>query len=103
MTWIDLPALTGGGLLSLIFFGGLWLTVRKSLLSGRPWLWFLSSFAVRTSLTIAGFVMFTGGSLTRLICCTAGFVAVKMLLVALALPSRRSGGGNLQNGEEPCT
>ena len=103
MGWIDLPAIAGGGLLGLIFFGGLWLTVRRSLTAKHPGLWFLSSLALRTSVTMAGFVMIAGGSPAGLLCCTAGFVAAKMLMVVLARRSIRSGGGSLQQGEGPCT
>ncbi|NTU68462.1 MAG: ATP synthase subunit I [Chlorobiaceae bacterium] len=102
MAWIDLPALTGGSLLGIFFFGGLWLTVRIILPASRPGLWFMASMALRTATTLAGFVVIAGGSSTRLLCCTTGFVAAKMLLVGIAGHGSRSNGNNRPNREGPC-
>ena len=71
----------GGFGLGVLFFGGLWLTVRKSLFSRRPWLWFLLSMVLRTAITLAGFLLFTGGAFDRLLSCLTGFVAAKLLMI----------------------
>ncbi len=46
-----------GLLLGGFFFGGLWWTVRKGASSRRSALWFFGSFALRTSLVLAGFYL----------------------------------------------
>jgi len=78
-----LLAALAGLLLGALFFGGLWLTVRKSLFSKRPGLWFLVSMLVRTSVTVAGFVLVSRGSAVRLLCCAAGFAAAKLAVLRL--------------------
>ena len=43
-----------GVLLGVLFFGGLWWTVQRGLVSRRPALWFVGSFLLRTSVVLAG-------------------------------------------------
>jgi len=43
-----LPALLAGAVLGVIFFAGLYWTVRRGTQSAHPALWFLSSFLLRT-------------------------------------------------------
>ena len=50
-------ATAGGFFLGVLFFGGLWLTVVKSLVSKRPWVWFLTSMVLRTSIALSGFYL----------------------------------------------
>lgn len=99
MEWINLFAAAGGGLLGLLFFGGLWLTIRKSINSKQPWLWFLSSMIIRTTATVTGFVMIAGGSFVRLLCCTVGFFAVKLIMIRLNRPGEEP---ETAKGGEPC-
>ena len=100
MEWIDMLAAAGGGVLGLLFFGGLWLTVRKSLDSKQPWLWFLSSMLLRSAATVSGFVFIAGNSPRRLIMSTAGFIAVKLVMIRLNRPTVRHGS---EKDGEPCT
>jgi F1F0 ATPase subunit 2 len=74
-------ALAGGFFLGVLFFGGLWLTVVKSLVSKRPWVWFLISMVLRTSITLAGFYLLAGTSLKRLLLCSGGFIVARILVV----------------------
>ena len=74
-------AVAGGFFLGVLFFGGLWLTVVKSLVSKRPWVWFLISMVLRTSITLAGFYLLAGTSLKRLLLCSGGFIAARILVV----------------------
>lgn len=74
--------------LGLVYFGGLWLTVRAGIASARPARWFLGSALLRTGLVLAGFWWFA----TRfpaplaLLACLAGFALAQ--LFALRLPPR---------------
>jgi F1F0 ATPase subunit 2 len=78
---INLPAIVAGFLLGVLFFGGLKLTVRKSILSKRPWLWVLLSMVLRTAISVTGFVMISDGNIIRLLFCTAGFAGAKLLAI----------------------
>ena len=68
------PVLAAGGLLGVIFFGGLWWTVRRGLLSRRPALWFFGSLLLRTGVTLAGFYIVGRDHWERWLICLLGFV-----------------------------
>jgi len=78
-TLILVPACLAGAALGVVFFGGLWWTVRKGVASKQPALWFLGSLLVRLSVTLAGFWLvgfwFTPGTnWARMAACLIGFV-----------------------------
>jgi F1F0 ATPase subunit 2 len=85
LTW----ALAGlaGGLLGAIFFGGLWWTVRKGVLSPRPALWFFGSGLLRMSIVLAGFYFVSGGQWKRLVACLVGFVIARVVVTWLTRSS----------------
>jgi F-type H+-transporting ATPase subunit a len=60
---------SAGVLLGVFFFGGLWWTVRRGLLSKRPASLFLGSLLLRTSIILAGFYVVSGGHWDRLLAC----------------------------------
>jgi F1F0 ATPase subunit 2 len=97
----NLLAAFGGFLLGLLFFGGLWLTVRKGLVSPHPALLFLTSSLLRTAIVIGGFLLISAGDPQRLLFAVGGFVAAKVLSVALG--RRESASENRQKAEKPCT
>jgi F1F0 ATPase subunit 2 len=72
-----------GGLLGAIFFGGLWWTVRKGVLSGQPALWFLGSLLLRTGITLAGFYFVADRHWERLLVCLLGFVMARLAVTWL--------------------
>ncbi len=74
-------ALNGGALLGVFFFGGLWWTVHKGVVSERPALWFLGSLLLRTSLILAGFYLVSQGHWSRLVACLVGFLVARILVV----------------------
>jgi F1F0 ATPase subunit 2 len=76
-----------GGLLGVIFFGGLWWTVRKGVSSPRPALWFLGSLLLRMSVTLAGFYFVSGGQWKRLVACLVGFVVARSVVMWVMRPS----------------
>lgn len=76
-------ALLAGFLLGAIFFGGLWWTVRKGLLSRRPALWFLGSLLLRTSIVVAGFYIFSGSHWERFLICLFGFFIARVIVIRL--------------------
>lgn len=76
-TGILMLALIAGGLMGAMFFGGLWWTVKKGLLSQRPARLFLGSLLLRTVLTLVGFYFVAGGHWQRLLSCLFGFIVVR--------------------------
>ncbi len=75
-----LPALATGVLLGVIFFGGLWWTIRKGLPSEHAALWFLGSLLLRTSVVLAGFYLVASDGWRTLLACLLGFIAARLVV-----------------------
>jgi F1F0 ATPase subunit 2 len=75
-----------GGVLGAIFFGGLWWTVRKSVSSKQPALWFFGSLLLRMSIALAGFYFVSGGHWERLLACLLGFIIARFIVMRLTGP-----------------
>jgi F1F0 ATPase subunit 2 len=80
-TWTWIWAGMAGVLLGVLFFGGLWWTVRKTVSSQRPALWFFGSFLLRMSLTLAGFYWVAGDQWQRLLACLVGFIFARWMVM----------------------
>lgn len=80
-------SLVAGALLGMMYFGGLWWTVRKGISSNRPALWFFGSLLSRMSLTLAGFYFVSGNRWERLLACLIGFVIARLVVTRLTRPS----------------
>jgi F1F0 ATPase subunit 2 len=78
-----LLACMAGGALGAFFFGGLWWTVRRAVAAKRPALWILVSLLLRTSVTLVGFHVVSGGRPDRLLSCLLGFVMARLLVTRL--------------------
>src|SRR5664280_3746105 len=79
-------ALAVGLLLGVIFFGGLWWTVRKGVSSKQPALWFFGSLLVRMSIALAGFYFVGRGHWERLLVCLLGFIVARLIVTRLTGP-----------------
>lgn len=94
-----LLAFGGGVLLGVSFFGGLWWTVRRSLVSPRTASWLLGSFVLRMSISVVGFYLIANGHWERLLACLLGFILARFGVVWFSrtsvedrsLPPRESG------------
>jgi len=80
-------AFVAGVGLGMIFFAGLWWTVRKGVSSPRPALWFLGSGLLRMSIVLAGFYFVSGGQFRRLVACLAGFIIARVFVTWLTRSS----------------
>lgn len=80
-----------GFALGMLFFGGLWWTVRRGIGSPRPALWFLGSLLLRTALAAAGFWFVSGGDWQRLLACLAGFVLARQAAIRLVARRKEPG------------
>jgi F1F0 ATPase subunit 2 len=76
-----LTAGSAGTVLGIVFFGGLWWTVRRGLTAAMPALWFGLSALGRMAFVLCGLYCFARLGLTSLIACLCGLlvgrVAVK--------------------------
>ena len=70
-------SLAAGALLGILFFGGLWWTIRLGLSSRQPSLWFFGSMVLRTGIVLSGFYFVLGDSWMRLLAGLLGFVIAR--------------------------
>lgn len=76
-------SLIAGFILGYIFFGGLWLTVRRLPEMKNPFLWTMLSLLLRLGISLTGFYFIVrGGHWLRLLVCLAGFMAVRFIMSA---------------------
>jgi F1F0 ATPase subunit 2 len=76
-------ALVAGTLLGIIFFGGLWWTVRRGVASRTPAIWFFASMLLRMGITLVGFYFVGRGHWPRLLTCLLGFVIARIVVMRL--------------------
>lgn len=74
--------------LGVFFFGGLWWTVRRGVVSKRPAQWFIGSLLLRMGTIMAGFYLVADGHWQRLLACLAGFAIGRLLLMRFTGPPR---------------
>ena len=74
---------TGGLLLGTLFFGGLWLTVKRTVSAKQPAFLIASSFLLRTGVTLAGFYYIGQDNWQRLITCLLGFIIARLVIIRL--------------------
>jgi F1F0 ATPase subunit 2 len=82
---------TGGLLLGTVFFGVLWLTVRKTVAAKQPPLWMAGSFFLRTGITLAGFYYIGHSDWQRLVICLIGFISARLIIIRLTRPNGKPG------------
>ena len=80
-TGMILITLILGILLGLFFFGGLWWTTKKGLLSKTPALWFLTSLFVRIGIVIIAFYYLSRGHWERALICLIGFIIARTIIM----------------------
>ena len=79
-------AFAAGTLLGTVFFGGLWLTVKKAVASTYTALWFLASSLVRTGIVLTGFYYIANGNWENLLTCVFGFIVSRFVVIRLTKP-----------------
>ena len=73
--------LAWGGLLALLHFGGLWLSLRFMPAVARPTLWFWGGFLVRYGVTLAGMGLTIKIGPPAVMAACAGFYLMRMIAV----------------------
>jgi len=80
-------ALAAGSVLGAVFFGGLWWTIRRGVVSDRPASWFLGSFLLRTAIVLMGFYLIAQSHQWQpLAACLVGFVIARLMVTWLTRP-----------------
>jgi F1F0 ATPase subunit 2 len=77
------PALAAGVLLGAIFYGGLWWTIQKGVVSNRPALWFFGSGLLRMGFVLAGFYVVARSGWRSLVVCLFGFGVGRLVVTRL--------------------
>ena len=72
-----------GAALGVMFFGGLWWTVRKGVSSRRPAFLFLGSLLLRTGFVLVGLYFAGHGDWRRLVACLVGFIIARFCVIRL--------------------
>lgn len=76
-----------GIVLGIVFFGGLWWTIRHGLNSARPALWFFLSLVLRTAVVVSGFYLVGHSHWSHLCSCLLGFILVRLVLIKRLPPA----------------
>ena len=78
-----------GGFLGMVFFGGLWWTVRTGVSAEKPARWFLGSLLLRMSIALAGLYFVSNGHLDRLLVCLLGFFIARLIVTRLTRETKQ--------------
>ncbi len=81
--WYMIIAFIVGITLGTLFFGGLWLTVKKSVTAKTPALWLAGGFFIRMSMVLVGFYYVSRDNWQRLLICLLGFIIARMIVMKL--------------------
>lgn len=81
--------LTAGILLGAFFFGGLWWTVQRGLISHNPVWWFFGSSLLRTSAALAGFYFTSRGDWRKFVVCLLGFVIARVVVTRFTRTTKK--------------
>ena len=77
---LDALVVLWGILLGVVFYGGLWLTVRHAMATRRPALWVSASMLLRMGAALAGLYVAGRGDLERLLVCLVGFLMARAVV-----------------------
>lgn len=81
-----IPSFIAGLVLGIIFFVGLWWTVKKGISAKQPALLFLGSFFFRIAIVLVGFYFIAEGHSDHLLACFIGFITARYIVTWLADP-----------------
>ena len=73
-------SLCGGIVLGLLYFAGLWLTVRRMHAAKHPWRFFAVSYVLRLALAVSCFYFLILSGWQHAVAALIGFVAVRYIL-----------------------
>lgn len=71
----------GGFAVGLFFFGGLWYSVKRAVVSTKPLLWTFGSFFARMSVTVLVFYYLGAEDWRRFLALLVGFMAARFAVI----------------------
>jgi F1F0 ATPase subunit 2 len=74
--------------LGLIFFAGLWWTVKKIQTAAQPASWLIVSFVLRVAIVVGGVYWVSHGQWQRVLACTLGILCARFIVLRLTHVSR---------------
>ncbi len=90
MNWYYLIlSFIAGGLLGAFFTGGLWWTIQRITLSGRPYLLTIISFILRTAVVLGGFYLIIGLGPYYALISFAGFIITRTIMAYMLKPVQK--------------
>lgn len=78
-----LPALFAGIILGVLFFGGLWYTVRLGMRSNKSSVIFIGSFILRMAIVLLGFYYVGANNWQKMLACLGGFLIARMVITRI--------------------
>ena len=78
---------TAGGAFGALFFGGLWLTIKKMKTTKIPALIFLSSFVFRIGVVLLGFYFIASNNWQKMLIFLLGFILARFAIMHLTKSS----------------
>ena len=84
-----------GLILGLVYFGGLWFTVKRTIANEHSHFWLLPSLFLRMAIVLLGFYFVSQGKLLNLLVCFCAFLLVRIVLVRRLRPSRNQPGAKI--------
>lgn len=76
-----------GCVLGTLFFGGLWLTIKKMKTTKMPALFFITSFVFRMGVVLLGFYFIASNNWQNMLICLLGFIGARFAIMHLTKPS----------------
>lgn len=76
-------ASAAGFLLGILFFGGLWFTVKKAVVLKNTALWFIASSLLRMSIVVTGIYYTAMGDWKKFLVCMLGFITARYVVMHL--------------------
>jgi F1F0 ATPase subunit 2 len=76
-------AFISGFVLGVIFFGGLWFTVKKAVASKNTALWIAGSSIIRIAIVLTGIYYISEGSWQKMVLCMVGFIVARFMVIWL--------------------
>lgn len=78
-----------GFALGTLFFGGLWLTIKKMKTSKMPSLFFIASFVVRIGVVLLGFYFIAANNWQNMLVCLLGFIIARFVIMRITKPNQQ--------------
>ena len=87
--------------LGILYFGGLWWTLRRALWSKKPALWFMGSLLLRMTIALAGFYIVSDRHWERLLLCLLGFVIARLIVTRFTRATNKTSYPGLEGNHAP--